>query len=48
MLLEGIDRLISDSHEVIVVDPDGLFQAETTDLGHEVKYYQEIKSIQQQ
>ncbi len=48
MLLEGIDRLISDSHEVIVVDPDGLFQAETTDLGHEVKYYEEIKSIQQQ
>lgn len=48
MLLEGIDRLISDSHEVIIVDPDGLFQAETTDLGHEVKYYEEIKSIQQQ
>ncbi|NHB58871.1 glutaminase [Acinetobacter shaoyimingii] len=42
MLIEGIDRLIEDGHEVVVVDPDYLIEQELTDRGQVMTIYRHL------
>ena len=45
MLIEGIDRLIEDGHEVVVVDPDQILQEDKTYKGVEIKIYQNVEML---
>ena len=45
MLIEGIDRLIEDGHEVVVVDPDQILQEDKTYKGVKIKIYQNVEML---